>query len=113
MDEIALDPESLADRLARHVGAPRAGRDGEAYLAECAEEAVELVHSIVKDRQVPAVMLNRAALEAGADLYWRRQARSGVATFEAGDSIETVRVALDPARQARAVLAPWLGVPIA
>jgi hypothetical protein len=108
-----MDPATLATRLAQHVGATRAGADRETYLKSCATEAIDLVTQIVGQREVPKSILERAMVEAGADLYWRQQARNGVATYESEGALETVRVGLDPSRSARAVLAPWLGPVIA
>lgn len=105
--------DQIAAALADHVGASRLGVERETYVHNCAAEALELVASIVGGREVPNVIIRRAAVEAGADLFWRRQARNGIASFEADGAIETVRVGLDPTRAARAVLSPWLGMAIA
>lgn len=108
-----LDDGALATRLSQHVGAPRAGVAGENYITDCVAEGIELVKQIIGAREVPEKIVERAVVEAAADLFWRKQARSGVATFEADGALETVRVGLDPTRAARAVLAPWLGPAIA
>lgn len=108
-----LDPATLQVRLASHVGASRAGSGRDEYLKTCTEEAIELVLKIAGEREVPKPIGERAVVEAGADLFWRQQARNGIATFESEGALETVRVGLDPTRSARAVLQPYLGVAIA
>lgn len=109
---MTLDRAALATRLGSHVGVGR-GASSDEYLQQCVEEAIELVQKHVAGVEVPEPILQRAVIECGADLYWRRQARSGVATFDSEGALETVRIGLDPMRSARAVLAPYLGVPIA
>lgn len=113
MDRATLDPAKLQTRLQQHVGASRAGTAREDYITSCTAEAIELVLTIAGTREVPQVIAERAVVEAGADLFWRQQARNGVATFESEGALETVRVGLDPTRSARAVLQPYLGVAIA
>lgn len=108
-----LDPAALQTRLASHVGASRAGAGRDEHLQNCTAEAIELVLTIVGATEVPAPIGERAVIEAGADLFWRQQARNGIATFESEGALETVRVGLDPTRSARAVLQPYLGVAIA
>lgn len=110
---MALDKDALASRLGSHVGVGR-GAGSDDYVQQCVAEAIELVKQHVGPVSVvPEAILQRAVVECGADLYWRRQARSGVATFDSEGALETVRIGLDPMRSARAVLAPYLGVPIA
>lgn len=109
---MALDKDALASRLGSHVGVGR-GAGSDDYVQQCVAEAIELVQQHVGTVDVPEAILQRAVVECGADLYWRRQARSGVATFDSEGALETVRIGLDPMRSARAVLAPYLGVPIA
>jgi len=113
MDRADLDPTTLQQRLAKHVGVARPGTGREDYLEQCTAEAIELVLTIAGEHEVPKPIGERAVVEAGADLFWRQQARNGVATFESEGALETVRVGLDPTRSARAVLQPWLGVAIA
>ena len=113
MARAVLDPVALQTRLAAHVGASRAGAGRDEHLKSCTEEAIELIVKIVAATEVPKVIAERAVIEAGADLFWRQQARNGIATFESEGALETVRVGLDPTRSARAVLQPYLGVAIA
>lgn len=106
-----IDPgdANLIARLATHVGAKTA----DPFVRDCLSESAALVLDLVRDREVPDVILRRAAVEAGADLFWRRQARNGVSTFESDGALEVVRIGNDPRRSARAILEPWLGVGIA
>lgn len=108
-----LDAAALQQRLAEHVSATRAGAAREAQLGRAITEAITLIDRIVGLRQVPRAIIERAVIECGAELVWRQLARSGVMTFESEGALETVRIGLDPTRSARAILAPWLGSPIA
>lgn len=103
-----MDLEPLTGRLRTYVGAGRAGAGTEDYVKECAAEAIELVGKHVGTATVPPVILARAVMECGSDLYYRKQARSGVATFDSEGALETVRIGLDPMRAARVTLAPFL-----
>jgi hypothetical protein len=86
-----------------------------AYLAECVQEAADLVQDLItrnKTRPVPESVAERAELETGADLFHRRRSRNGVAVFGSGDDLggmEAVRVTRDPSATARAMLAAYLG----
>lgn len=105
-----MTPEQIAARLAPFVGANQA----DSYITSCATEAVELVTHHVGKCDVPGSVLERAALEVGADLYHRRTARNGIAGFEDTEvGTSPIRINRDPLTPARPILAPWLGVPIA
>lgn len=102
--------EQLADRVASHV---KAGTASE-YVRSCAAEAQELVKvHIGSVNSVPQAVLERAIVETAAELFWRRNAQNGIATFSSGDTLETARIGSDPMRPARTILAPWLGAPLA
>lgn len=103
------DPEALLARLALHVKTSRS--DGP--LTECLNEARLMVGELVGDRSVPEPIKDRALIECAADLYWRREARAGIATFDVDGGIDQVRIRRDPLDGARDILAPWLGVGIA
>lgn len=114
---VVLTPEAreaLADRLARHV---QATKRTDSYVSECLDEAADLVTDYLSAaaKDVPTSVLNRAVIEVGADLFWRREARNGIMTFDGGGDagIETARVSADPLRAARPLLDRWTGVPIA
>lgn len=95
--------------LGKYVKAPT----GDAYVASCLAEATQLVTDLVGHVSgVPGVVINRAILETGAELYHRRQARLGVAQLGA-DELAPIRVARDPKLTARAILGDYLGPGIA
>lgn len=103
--------QKLTERLAAQVSASRT--DG--HLATCVVEAAALLSDLVGDRreEIPDELYDLALIECAADLYWRRQARNGIATFDGVDGIETVNVRRDPLTGSRDVLAHYLGVGIA
>lgn len=106
---ISADDANLLARLATHVGA----KTVDAYVRDCLAEAHALVTQLIGSCDVPDAITARAIVEAAADLYWRRQARNGISTYESDGALEIVRIGNDPRRSARAILAPWLGVGIA
>ena len=87
------------------------------HVAACAATAEELVKTYLRDvgdGSVPAVVRRAAVLEVGADLYHRRSARNGVATFgNDAAEITTARIRNDPLAAARPILAPYAGPGIA
>lgn len=60
---------------------------------------------------VPVGAIERAKLEAGSELFHRRQAPNGIAQFAAQDGAP-VRVARDPMVGAYPILKPFLGAGI-
>lgn len=96
---------SAAD-LQEFVGAPSTD---EAFVLDCWNEAHALVDkacgAAVTD--VPAVILNRAKLECGSELYHRRSAPLGVSQFASVDG-SAVRISRDPMVGAIRVLKPFL-----
>ena len=101
--------DRLLERLASHVGATRTT----SHLPECLTEADAMIAHHIGKTEVPEVIRDRATLEVAADLFWRRHARNGIATFDGGDGLEVLRIGLDPMASARVILAPYLGVGIA
>ena len=82
------------------------------FVEECWAQATELVDHRIGDAPVPDAIRDRAVLEVGADLWHRRQTRSGVATFDGGD-YTPMRVTRDPMKAAADLLKPYLGLVIA
>lgn len=82
------------------------------FIAACEREADALVSRRVGTATVPAPVRDRAVLEVGADLFYRRNTRNGVAGFE-GIEPQPVRIARDPMRAAADLLRPYLGPAIA
>ncbi|EPD31891.1 hypothetical protein HMPREF9306_01447 [Propionimicrobium lymphophilum ACS-093-V-SCH5] len=95
--------------LASYVKAVPADMD---FVEACWAQAAELVDHRIGKAQVPASIRDRAVLEVGADLWHRRQTRSGVATFDGGD-YTPMRVTRDPMKAAADLLKPYLGPVIA
>lgn len=78
--------------LKEYVGAHD---DSDAYVMSCYEEAVALVEGVIGDATVPPSIKDRCVLEAGSELFHRRNAPNGVAQFAAFDNTP-IRVARDP-----------------
>lgn len=73
----------------------RASSIDDAYVEQCYDEAVELVTDLVSSSNVPINVLKRCYLEAGSELFHRRNAPNGVAQFSTFDGAP-IRVARDP-----------------
>lgn len=85
-----------------------ANSSDEAFVTTCLAEATALVQAYVGTAVVPPVVLDRAVLEVGSELFHRRQAPSGVAQFAALDGAP-IRVARDPMVGAYPLLARYVG----
>lgn len=96
-----------------------------AYIAQCWDEAAVLVAQYVSgevaegedgltitSEAVPAAILNRAVLQAGAELYERRKARSGISQFGTPDQ-SAPRLSRDPMEATYPILRPFVGLAIA
>lgn len=83
-----------------------------AFVSSCAAEAGVLVDHHIGDAEVPESIRERAVLEVGADLYYRRAAKNGVSTFGGAgvEGVSVLRINRDPMTQAYAILRPWLGL---
>lgn len=127
MEESALT--ALVERVAKHAKTST----NDDYVRECTEQGIALVNKHigaallpieVYERgiapvetygvaRVPREMYERAVIETAADLFWRRNAQSGIAQFQSGEGLELMRIGADPLHAARIILRPWTGVPIA
>lgn len=88
---------------------------GDAYVAQCANEAADMVAlpvSKVAPATVPASVVGRAVLEVGKELFDRRQSRNGIAGLD-GTDFAPMRIARDPMKAAMPYLQPYLGPAIA
>lgn len=92
-------------QLATYV---QAGSADAAFVTSCLLEATTMVERRIAGRTVPVEIVDRATLEVGADLYYRRRTRNGVADFE-GDDMQPFRVSRDPMVAAYPILAPYVG----
>ncbi|QTF71761.1 hypothetical protein [Arthrobacter woluwensis] len=111
-------PKVTVKALADHVNADETA-DRE-FLGECIQEAADLVDDLITrnaSRPVPDSIAKRAEKEAGADLYFQRRTRNGIALFGSGGDdlggVEPVRVSRDPLVTARSILRPYLGAAVA
>ncbi|MHA7293693.1 hypothetical protein [Arthrobacter sp. HLT1-21] len=85
------------------------------YVIDCADEAVAMVArpvSKVPADTVPASAVARAVLEAGAELYHRRQSRNGLVGLDSPE-FAPMRIARDPMKAAMPFLQPYLGPAVA
>lgn len=99
--------EDLTDQLTAYV---RASTKDRAFIAQCADRAVELVSSRVGEQQVPTSVLSAAHLEVGANLYQRRASAIGTTNYSDPETFgNPMRPALDPMTPAWPMLRPYLG----
>ena len=95
-----------ASDLAKYVGAP----DADAFAAQCWAEAVALVDNLFGTvPTAPEAVIDRCYLEAGSELFHRRQAPNGIAQFATPDGAAPVRVARDPLIGVYPIAQPYLG----
>lgn len=95
--------------LATYVGASDASS---AFVDDCWDEAAALVARYVGQVEVPAVIIKRATIEVGSELFHRKQAPNGIAQFASPDGGAAVRVARDPMVAAYPLLSPYVGLGI-
>lgn len=97
-----------ADSLGNYVGA--SSGDSE-YVGQCFAEAGALVDNLITEsatKPVPVPIRDRCVLEAGSELFHRRQAPNGIAQFATPDGAAPVRVARDPLIGVYPILEPFL-----
>lgn len=78
------------------------------YLTDCCSEAIEMVNHYVAGNPVPETVLQRAVVEAAAELWHRRGAPNGIKSFADVDGGITYRIARDPLNAVRSILKPYL-----
>jgi hypothetical protein len=102
LDELATRLRAYVTPEARHVAVD------EAYVRACAAESRQLVGQLIGDvTTVPDEIRERAIIEAGSELFHKRQAPNGISQF--ADAAGTpLRVAKDPMNVARVILQPFL-----
>lgn len=102
-------PSPMAQTLAAYVQAT----DKDAvYVADCEEQAAAMVGQFVQENlrtgvTLPAPIQARAELEVGAELFFRREARLGIAGLDTAEGAP-VRIARDPMRAAYDLLTPYI-----
>lgn len=81
------------------------------FAKECEGVATQMVHDFIGGEtnpfKVPASVVARAVLEVGADLYYRKASRNGVATFGSVEP-QPFRLNRDPMTAAYPLLRPYL-----
>lgn len=95
------------DALAAFLGTTAAQlADGSADVCSA---AAAMVTATVGDREadIPPEILTQAAVMTAAEMWRRRDAPGGVVNAW-GDTQVPIRLALDPLKPARPLLAPWL-----
>jgi hypothetical protein len=100
---------AVYDALKAYVGAPDSDNT---FVSACWDEAHALVDKFCGTVVVPAVVLNRAKVECGSELYHRRSAPNGIAQFATLDGGSSVRVARDPLVGVYPLLQPYVGLGI-
>lgn len=83
----------------------------EAFVTDCWNEAHALVDNFcgAAIENVPAVILKRAKLNCGSELFHQRSAPQGISQFASADG-SVIRVARDPMVAAVKILQPFLPI---
>lgn len=100
--------------LATYVQATAA--EDQQHAAQCVNEARVLVMRMVGDAnpyRVPAEVISRCVLEVGAELYYRKRTRHGVASFDGIEAPAPIRIARDPMSAARPILRDYIPIGLA
>lgn len=102
LDELTQQLRGYVTPEARHVAVD------EGFVRACAAEARRLVGQLIGTATgVPAEIRNRAIIEAGSELFHKRQAPNGISQY--ADAAGTpLRVAKDPMNVARVIVQPFL-----
>jgi hypothetical protein len=104
-------PALTDDDLVAYVTA--VGDEDVTYAKQCLAEANAAVAAFLtagNPYKVPQAVVNRAVLEVGADLYYRKRTRNGVAEFGGGmgEAPLAIRVNRDPLAAAYPILRPHM-----
>ena len=99
----------MAMTLSAYVNAPDKDAD---YVADCADQATAMVEQFMTDNgrtgvTLPPSIKARAVLEVGAELYYRRSARLGIAGLDSGGEGQPLRITRDPMKAAYDLLRPY------
>ena len=83
------------------------------FLTSCVDQATALVTRFIGSvTTVPDAIADRAALEVASELFYRRQAPSGISQFATVEGASPIRIARDPMVAAYPILTPWVGTGI-
>lgn len=93
--------------LLTYVGGDQ--RDAE-YAQDCVDTAIALVDKHIGSADVPAAIRRRGILEAGSELFHRKNAPNGISQFATPDGKSPVRVARDPMLSVYPLLAEFVGM---
>lgn len=94
-----------ASDLTAYVGA---STNDAAFVTVCLAQAQAAVDRLIGEVTVPEDVVDRCYLEAGSELFHRRQAPNGIAQFATPDGAAPVRVARDPLVGVYPILLPFL-----
>lgn len=101
----------LITRLTAYVksGATTVSSADSAFIQECLDEAMALVDNRCGTARymVPVTVLQRAYINVGADLYFRRTAPQGISQFTSADGA-AMRLGKNPMDAAEEILRPFL-----
>lgn len=91
------------------------------FSAECSALATIMVDNLIGSTEaapnpfeVPTEAVERAVLEVGADLFYRKTTRNGIVSFGGGEGMpspEPFRLNRDPMAAAYPILRPFLPAP--
>jgi hypothetical protein len=96
-----------AAKLLTYVGASQADAE---FAATCYGTAVALVDDLIGTATVPEDVKGRCYLEAGSELFHRRQAPNGITQFATPEGASPVRIARDPLTGVYPLLTRYLGL---
>ena len=68
----------------------------EPVLENCFDTAVQMVTDFVEDNEVPESILDRATLAVGAELFYAKSAKNGIAQYASAEGAAPTRIARDP-----------------
>lgn len=101
LTQLATQLREYVTPEARHVAVD------DAFVSACASEARALVDQLIGTSTLPAEIRIRAIIEAGSELFHKRQAPNGISQY-ADPAGTPMRIARDPLNVARVILQPFL-----
>lgn len=95
------------EALRNYVNAPATNETSNDFVEACWDQAVALIDRHVRDNTIPPNILDRARIEVGADLYYRKASKNGIVTANGAD-VTPIRINKDPMAPAYPLLDPYL-----